>query len=56
MTAGLSGITVQQYSKSAKEWSEPLKSAEPAVDIAWGLKARSLVSLNEDKITVIGVK
>ena len=55
-TAGVSGITIQQYSKSAKEWSEPLKSAEAAVDIAWGLKARSLVSLNEDKLTMIGFK
>ncbi|KAL2053121.1 hypothetical protein ABVK25_006758 [Lepraria finkii] len=53
-TAGPSGITVQQYSKSAKAWSEPLKSAVPAVDAAWGSKARNLVSLDQGILTVLG--
>jgi pre-mRNA-processing factor 19 len=53
-TAGPSGITVQQYSKSAKAWSEPLKSAVPAVDVAWGAKAQNLVSLDQGVITVLG--
>ena len=55
-TVGPSGITVQQYSKSAKEWSEPLKSAEPAIGVAWGLTAKSLVSLNETGLTVLASK
>ncbi|KAL6721598.1 hypothetical protein ACLMJK_000702 [Lecanora helva] len=53
-TAGPAGITIQQYSKAAKEWSEPSKIAEPGVDIAWGLKAQTLVALNEGTLTVIG--
>ena len=53
-TAGPSGTTVQQYSKSAKAWSEPLKSAVPAVDVAWGSKAQNLVSLDEGILTVLG--
>ncbi len=55
-TAGPSGITVQQYSKSAKEWSEPLRSAEPAVAVDWGSQAQSLVSLNEGALTILGTK
>ena len=53
-TAGPSGITAQQYSKSAKAWSEPLKSAVPAVDAVWGSKARNLVSLDQGILTVLG--
>ena len=55
-TAGSSGITVQCYSKSSKEWSVPLSTAVPAVAIDWGLNALSLVSLNEGAFTVLGVK
>jgi pre-mRNA-processing factor 19 len=55
-TAGPSGITVQQYSKSAKEWSEPLRSAEPAVAVDWGSLAQNLVTLNEGKLTILGIK
>lgn len=54
-TAGTSGITVQQYSKSSKAWSEPLKSAVPAVAIEWGSGARSLVALNEGILAILGV-
>jgi len=55
-TAGPSGITVQQYSKSAKEWSEPLRSAEPAVAVDWGYQAQNLVLLNEGTLTILGTK
>ena len=54
-TAGSSGLTVQQYSKSTKEWTEPLRSAVPAVVIQWGPKAHSIISLGDDgTITVLG--
>lgn len=46
-TAGPSGITVQQYTKSSKTWSVTLTSATPAAAVEWGEKAQSLVSVNE---------
>ena len=53
-TAGTRGVTVQQYSKSAKAWSEPLKSAVSGVALGWGTEAKNLVILNEETITVLG--
>ncbi|KAJ5489120.1 hypothetical protein N7539_004010 [Penicillium diatomitis] len=53
-TGGPSGVTVQQCNKSAKEWSEPLRSAVPAVSVAWGSAAQSIVALNpEGAVTVL---
>ncbi|KAI9816825.1 MAG: hypothetical protein M1827_001470 [Pycnora praestabilis] len=55
VAAGPSGIAVQQYSKSTKEWSEPLRSAVPAVAVEWGSRAQSLVSVSADGvINVLG--
>lgn len=54
-TAGPTGVAVQQYSKSSKEWSEPLRSAVPAVSVDWGSGAQCLVSLDgEGIIKVLG--
>ncbi|KAF7181071.1 hypothetical protein CNMCM7691_000200 [Aspergillus felis] len=54
LTGGPSGVTVQQYSKASKEWSEPLRSAVPAVAVAWGSAAQSIVALNsEGGVTVL---
>lgn len=47
VTGGPSGVTVQQCNKSAKEWSEPLRSAVPAVSVAWGSAAQSIVTIND---------
>lgn len=56
-TAGPSGITVQQYAKSSKAWSEPLRSAVPATAVEWGVNADSLVSVGLDGvITILGSK
>ena len=46
LTGGPNGVTVQQYSKSSKEWSEPLRSAVPSVAVEWGNSAQSIVALN----------
>ncbi|EEP80115.1 conserved hypothetical protein [Uncinocarpus reesii 1704] len=55
LTGGPNGLTVQQYSKSAKSWSEPLRSAVPAVAVAWGRLAQQIVALNaEGVITLVG--
>lgn len=53
--ASPSGIAVQQYSKSTKEWSELLRSAVPAVAVEWGSKGQNLISLGPDgAVTVLG--
>lgn len=54
LTGGPSGVTVQQYTKSSKQWSEPLKSAASATAVAWGPAAQSIVATNTDGgITVL---
>lgn len=56
-TAGPSGITVQQYAKSSKSWSEPLRSAVPATAVQWGPQGQSLVCVNSDGVvSVLGTK
>ena len=58
-TAGPGGVTVQQYTKSSKSWSEPLKTA--AVSgvncVRWGTHARKLLLVGSGGVvTVLGVK
>lgn len=48
LTGGPNGLTVQQYSKASKEWSEPLRSAVPAVSASWGTSAQSIVALSAE--------
>jgi pre-mRNA-processing factor 19 len=53
--AGPSGTSVQQYTKSTKEWSEPLRTAVSGVAVRWGPRAQSLISAGVDGIiTVLG--
>lgn len=55
--AGPSGLAVQQYSKSTKEWTEPLRAAVPAIAVEWGLRGQNLISLGPDgTITVLGTE
>jgi pre-mRNA-processing factor 19 len=53
LTGGPGGLTVQQYSKASKSWSEPLKSAVPAVAVAWGKSAHNIVSLDEGGVVTV---
>lgn len=56
-TGGATGITVQQYTKSSKKWSEPLRNSVAAIAVRWGESGRKLVSLNgEGVVSVLGVK
>lgn len=56
-TAGAGGITVQQYTKSSKKWSEPLRTSVAALSVQWGAGAKQLVSVNEEGVvSVFGVK
>ncbi|KAH9886170.1 Prp19-domain-containing protein [Xylariomycetidae sp. FL2044] len=52
-TAGPAGVTVQQYSKSSKSWSEPLSVAVSAVDIKWGANAGRLLAVNGDGVVSV---
>ncbi|KAJ5347571.1 uncharacterized protein N7506_000824 [Penicillium brevicompactum] len=57
LTGGPGGVTVQQFSKAAKTWSEPLRSAVPAASVAWGSAAQSIVALNEaGAVTVLAAQ
>ncbi|KAI1339396.1 cell cycle control protein [Xylariaceae sp. FL0016] len=56
-TAGPAGVTVQQYNKSSKKWSEPLRAAVGAVDVQWAENASKLVAVNgEGVISVLGLQ
>ncbi|KAI4197285.1 MAG: hypothetical protein LQ350_006013 [Teloschistes chrysophthalmus] len=46
--AGPSGLIVQHYSKSTKEWSEPLKNAVPSVAVKWGSGGNAILCLDTD--------
>lgn len=48
LVAGPSGLAIQQYSKSTKEWTEPLRNGTPSVYAEWGPRAQSFVSLGPD--------
>lgn len=52
-TAGPSGVTVQQYSKGKKSWSELLQSATPAVALSWGGEAKQLITVNGEGVISI---
>ncbi|KAI0020887.1 Prp19-domain-containing protein [Xylariomycetidae sp. FL0641] len=56
-TAGPTGVSVQQYNKSSKKWTEPLRAVVNAVDIKWGFNARNLLAVNPDgQVSVLGPK
>ncbi|KXJ88680.1 cell cycle control protein [Microdochium bolleyi] len=54
-TAGAGEVTVQQYNKSSKKWTEPLRAAVAggAVDVQWGANAGRLVAVNGDGVVSI---
>ena len=41
-------VVVEGYEKKGKSWSEPLRKAVAATDVAWGADANSLLLLNGD--------
>jgi pre-mRNA-processing factor 19 len=54
-TAGSGSVTVQQYTKSSKSWSEPVRKAVAARDVAWGANASSLIALTpQGGLSVLG--
>ncbi len=53
VSVGVSGVTVQQYTKSSKSWSEPLRTAVPATAVAWGALGHTLVCANTDGVVYV---
>ncbi|KAK7427241.1 hypothetical protein QQZ08_006177 [Neonectria magnoliae] len=56
-TGGASGVTVHQYTKSSKKWTEPLRNATPAIAVRWGESGKKLVTVNgEGVVSILGAK
>ncbi|KAL9105361.1 MAG: hypothetical protein Q9227_009449 [Pyrenula ochraceoflavens] len=53
LTGGKGAVTVQQYSKASKEWSEPLTVAVSASAVAWGKSAQSIVGLSREGVVTL---
>jgi pre-mRNA-processing factor 19 len=47
-TAGPAGVTVQQYTKSSKKWTELVRKDFAATQVAWGRDAKQLVAVGQD--------
>ena len=52
-TAGSQGVTVQQYVKASKSWTEPLRTSTAAVAVQWGDKARQLVAVSKEGVVSV---
>ncbi|KAH7419212.1 WD40-repeat-containing domain protein [Cadophora sp. MPI-SDFR-AT-0126] len=53
--AGPGGLTISQYTKSSKSWSDVISTAVPATALEWGPEARTLATVNGDGVvTVLG--
>ncbi|KAJ2897391.1 hypothetical protein MKZ38_004692 [Zalerion maritima] len=52
-TAGPSGVTVQQYTKSAKSWSEPLRTAVVSACVRWCPLAKKLLAVSSDGVVSV---
>lgn len=50
---GRSNITVKQYSKSTKLWSEPLQVAADSYKVGWGDSAQSLLAVNGGGVVTV---
>lgn len=53
--SGPRGLTISQYTKSSKSWSDVISTAVPATAVEWGPEAKTLITVNGDGIvTVLG--
>jgi len=51
--SGPRGLTISQYTKSSKSWSDVISTAVPATAIAWGPEAKSLVTVNAEGVVTV---
>jgi pre-mRNA-processing factor 19 len=53
--SGPRGLTISQYAKSSKSWSDVISTAVPATEVEWGPEAKTLITVNSDGVvTVLG--
>lgn len=53
--SGPRGLTISQYTKSSKSWSDVISTAVPATAVEWGPEAKTLITVNSDGVvTVLG--
>lgn len=53
--SGPRGLTISQYVKSSKSWSDVISTAVPATAVAWGPEGKTLVTVNgEGVVTILG--
>lgn len=53
--SGPGGLTISQYTKSSKSWSDVISTAVPATALEWGPEAKTLITVNVDGVvTVLG--
>ncbi|KAF7930635.1 uncharacterized protein EAE98_005035 [Botrytis deweyae] len=54
--SGPRGLTISQYTKATKSWSDALSVAVPATAVQWGEEAKSLITVDsEGVVNVLGV-
>lgn len=51
--SGPGGLTISQYTKSSKTWSDVISMAVPATALAWGSEAKSLVTVDVEGIVTV---
>ena len=51
--SGPRGLTVSQYTKSSKSWADVISTAVPATAVAWGPKAKSLVTVSVEGVVTV---
>lgn len=51
--SGPGGLTISQYTKSSKSWSDVISLAVPATAVAWGPQASSLMTVNNDGVITV---
>ena len=52
-TVGPTGVTVQQYAKAAKRWSEPFRVGTAGERVAWGQDAQRLLVVNAEGVVAV---
>lgn len=53
--SGPGGLTISQYVKTSKTWSDVISLAVPATAVKWGPRASNLITVNGDGVvTVLG--
>jgi pre-mRNA-processing factor 19 len=51
--SGPRGLTISQYTKSSKSWSDVISTAVPATAVEWGPHAKSLITINPDGVVTV---